>query len=104
MAKFNKGDSIIEVLSNRKGNVVSVGAPSRGRQCYEVLFVGSDAPDIVLENYLVADFDISDPYERVQNGSFSTFHDFARINTSYKLENSAYVTFWVPKCGLSDYK
>ena len=89
MAKFNKGDSIIEVLSNRKGNVVSVGAPSRGRQCYEVLFVGSDAPDIVLENYLVADFDISDPYERVQNGSFSTFHDFARINTSYKLENSS---------------
>lgn len=89
MAKFNKGDSIIEVLSNRKGNVVSVGAPSRGRQCYEVLFAGSDAPDIVLENYLVADFDISDPYERVQNGSFSTFHDFARINTSYKLENSS---------------
>jgi len=89
MAKYQIGDSVLEVNSNRHGKIVSVGAPSRGRQSYEVLFVNADATEPVLELFLQKDFDISDPFERCLSHKFGSFIDFARINTSYKIENSS---------------
>ena len=89
MAKFNINDSVREVNSNRNGRVISVGAPSRGRQIYEVLFADTSSTEFVLESSLQQDFDISDPFERCIRHMFGSYDDFARINISYKIENSS---------------
>ncbi len=89
MAKYNIGDSVIEVNSNRNGRVISVGEPSRGRQIYEVLFINTSSTEFILEAFLQKDFDISDPFERCVHHMFGSYIDFARVNISYKIENSS---------------
>lgn len=89
MARYNIGDSVIDVNSNRHGKIIAVGAPSRGRQSYEVMFEKAETSEPMLEFFLQKDFDISDPFERCLNHKFGSYIDFARINTSYKIENSS---------------
>lgn len=89
MPKFSVGNTVIEVVSNRRGQIVSVGLPSRGRQTYDVRFDNSPNAETILESFLVEYFDISNPFERCKRHKFGSFVDFARINTSYKIENSS---------------
>lgn len=89
MSRFVIGSMVRDVSSNRRGQIVSVGQPSRGRQTYAVKFDNSTNAETCLETYLVEDFDISDPFERCKKHKFGSYVDFARINTSYKIENSS---------------
>ena len=89
MPKFSIGDIVREVVSNKRGQIVSVGQPSRGRQTYDIRFDGSANAETILESFLLEDFDISNPFDRIKKHKFGSYDDFARINTSYKIENSS---------------
>lgn len=89
MPRFAIGSMVRDISSNRRGQIVSIGQPSRGRQTYAVRFDNSTNAETCLEAFLVEDFDISDPFERCKKHKFGSYVDFARINTSYKIENSS---------------
>ena len=89
MPKYTIGDMVREVVSNRRGQIVSVGQPSRGRQTYDVRFDSSTNAETILESFLVEDFDITNPFDRCKKHKYGSYVDFARINTSYKIENSS---------------
>lgn len=87
MAKFKVGESVIHVNSKEKGIIQEVHPPARGRQLYKVSISGNSTN--CLESNLIPDTDLSDPFERVRRGMFGSFLDFARINTSFKIQNTS---------------
>lgn len=84
---FNIGDKVIYVPSQEKGVVVRVHPPARGRQLYDVAINGSIGQ--FSSGNLIADFELTDPFERVGQGLFGVRSDFSQINTSHKIENTS---------------
>ena len=85
MAKFDIGDKVIKIDNGAHGTVISV-TPGRGRVLYTVVF--ATATSRVLETDLRADFDVYDPFERCKCGIFSSYSDFSKQNTTFKIKNS----------------
>ena len=104
MTKYKIGDLVLEAISNRRGQIVSVGQPSRGRQTYDVRFENSANAETILESFLVENFDISNPFDRCKKHKFGSYVDFARINTSYKIENSSNSTIASLKASKTQFK
>ena len=86
MAQFNVGDKVIREDTGKKGIILEVYKASRGRQIYMVSW--GEFSSEALETDLIADCDISNPYERCSNGMFGTFYEFAQKNTSFKIRSS----------------
>lgn len=86
MNKFNIGDRVIERSSSRKGSIIEIKPPARGRQLYTVIFPEGAAT--VLEQNIEMDFNIEDPYERCKKGIFENCDKFRLVNTTYKINNS----------------
>ena len=86
MAKFKVGDRVLREDSGKKGIIVEVPIENRGRQLYVVNW--GEITNEALETDLIADCDISNPYERCANGLFGTFSEFAQKNTSFKIRSS----------------
>ena len=84
---FIIGDKVIYVTSQEKGVVVKVHTPARGRQLYDVVINGSIGQ--FSSSNLIADFELTDPFERVAQGLFGVRSDFSQINTSHKIENTS---------------
>lgn len=89
MAEFKIGDKVTDINSGRKGRIIEVGQPRRGRQMYTVNFVGSLSDEQMNEVYLMRDYNISDAFERCKNHIYRSYNDFARINTMFKIENTS---------------
>ena len=87
MALFEIGNKIIENGSERRGVVVGVNPPRRGRQIYKIAFEDGDTND-VLEVDIHADFDEKDPFERCKSGIFCSYSDYSKKNTTFKIRNS----------------
>lgn len=87
MAKFNIGDRVTHVNSHEKGIVIDVLAGGRGRQFYRIRY-GNDEKD-TLENNLIPDTNITDPFECCKQGLFGSYLDFSRINTTFKINNTS---------------
>lgn len=85
-ARFKKGQKVVVGDNNRKGYVISDPVETRAGVSYIVVINGQE--EDVPEEFLRADFDISNPFDRLQNGLYGNFHEFLRINTSYKIRNS----------------
>ncbi len=84
---FVIGDKVIYVPSQEKGIVVKVHPPARGRQLYDVVINGAIGQ--FSSSNLIADFELTDPFERVAQGLFGVRSDFSQINTSHKIENTS---------------
>lgn len=87
MPEFHVGDKVIEITSHKKGFIIEVLPPRRGRQLYQVMFEMSVLSETISETSLKFDFDISNPIERCKQGIFGDYSDFARKNTSVKIKN-----------------
>lgn len=87
MAKFNIGDRVINVNSREKGVVIDILIGGRGRQLYRIRY-GNDEKD-TLENNLIQDTNITDPFECCKQGLFGSYLDFSRINTTLKINNTS---------------
>lgn len=86
MAKYNVGDRVVKTDSESKGVVVEVMPARRGRQLYKVSWDYGETDEF--EVNLIPDCDITDPYERCMSGIFSSYSDFSKINTTFKIRNS----------------
>lgn len=86
MGIFNLGDKVIREDSGKKGVIVEVYPARRGRRLYMVNW--GEYANEALETELIADCDISNPYERCANGMFGTFSEFSQKNTSFKIRSS----------------
>lgn len=85
-AKFKKGQKVVVDDNNRKGYVISDPIETRAGISYIVVINGQE--EDVPEEFLRTDFDISNPFDRCLNGLYGNFHEFLRINTSFKIGNS----------------
>lgn len=85
MAHFNIGDEVIKIDNNAHGTILRI-MQGRGRVIYTVMFESGKTN--VLEADLRANFDISDPFERCKSGIFGSYSDFAKKNTTFKIQNS----------------
>ena len=83
---FNIGDKVIREDTGKKGVIVEVYPARRGRQLYMVNW--GEYTNEALETELIADCDISNPYERCAKGMFGTFSEFSQKNTSFKIRSS----------------
>ena len=84
MTKFNKGDIVINVNTNEKGSVVEVLPKYRGKQFYDVM-VNSQILQCS-ESNLIADINLSDPFEKLKRGIFSTYETFLQTTTTFKIQ------------------
>lgn len=87
MARFRIGERVINVNSHEKGIVIEVLAGGRGRQLYRVRYLKEDKD--TLENNLISDTNITDPFECCKRGLFGSYLDFSRINTTFKINNTS---------------
>lgn len=85
MAQFNIGDEVIKIDNNAHGTILRI-MQGRGRVIYTVMFESGKTN--VLEADLRANFNISDPFERCKSGIFGSYSDFAKKNTTFKIQNS----------------
>lgn len=88
MSKFNKGDRVLMIDSAKKGYIVDVLQERRGRQLYRVRWDGCESEDDVFEHNISIDSDISDPFKRFLAGIFDPYSEYARRNTTFKIQNS----------------
>lgn len=86
MAKFNIGDSVLQVATNERGRIIGVYPPRRGRQVYKVKWSSSENDELEVD--LALDCDVSDPFERCKSGLWSSYADFMKVNTTFKISNS----------------
>lgn len=86
MGKFAKGDKVIKRETGKKGIIIDVIPPRRGRQMYTVSWGDSQADEF--EVNLIIDCNIADPFQRAARGIFSSYADFSMINTTFKIQNS----------------
>ncbi|NCB84838.1 MAG: hypothetical protein EOM44_10165 [Bacteroidia bacterium] len=102
MAKFNIADKVLNVNTNEKGVILSVHSPVRGRQLYRVKY--GDGEKDSLESNLIVDTDLTDPFECCKQGLFGTYHDFSRINTTFKIQNTSNNTISTLKASKTIFK
>lgn len=86
MALFQPGTSVLRHDSSTRGVIVEVAPARRGRQIYRVNW-GNKVTD-ELEEDLVLDYDVSDPFERCANGIFGTYSEYSKKNTTFKIKSS----------------
>ncbi|MBQ0020226.1 MAG: DEAD/DEAH box helicase family protein [Bacteroidales bacterium] len=86
MAKYNKGDKVINASSREKGIIVDVYPPRRGRQMYSVQY--SDRINDELSGVLLPDVDMSDPFERIRQNYFNYYTEYLKENTAFKIRSS----------------
>lgn len=86
MALFEKGDKVISI-NEGPGIIIEVLPRGRRMQTYIVEFVNGIS-ETVCEDELEENCDISDPFERCSRGLFSTFLDFSKVNTTFKINNT----------------
>ena len=86
MAQFSKGATVLRYDSSAKGVIMEVHPPRRGRQIYSVNWNGVIRDE--LEEDLILDYDISDPFERCSNGFFGTYSEYSKKNTAFKIQSS----------------
>ena len=86
MANFQLGATVLKYDSSERGTIVEVAPARRGRQIYRVNW-GSKVTD-ELEEDLVLDYDVSDPFERCSNAIFGTYSEYSKKNTSFKIKSS----------------
>lgn len=86
MAKYQLGTSVLRHDSPNRGVIVVVAPARRGRQIYSVNW-GNKITD-ELEEDLVLDYDVSDPFERCANGIFGTYSEYSKKNTTFKIKSS----------------
>lgn len=86
MAKFQLGATVLKYDSTDRGTIVEVAPARRGRQIYRVNW-GSKVTD-ELEEDLVLDYDVSDPFERCSNAIFGTYSEYSKKNTTFKIKSS----------------
>jgi len=84
--RFKIGQKVVIEDDNRRGYVIKDPVETRAGVSYTVVVDGKE--EEVPEEFLRVDFDISNPFERCQNGIFGNFQEFLRINTSFKIGNS----------------
>jgi SNF2 family DNA or RNA helicase len=84
---FSIGDKVIYVVSGEKGIITCVHPAMRGRQLYDVVINGVIGQ--FSGNNLIADFELTDPFERVKKGLYGVRSDFSQINTSHKIDNTS---------------
>ena len=87
MVQFQIGSKVIETNSGKHGTVVGVDPYRRGRQTYKVAFEKGEV-ETKLEADLHADFDLSDPFERCKSGTFGSYSEYSKKNTTFKISNS----------------
>lgn len=102
MAKYNTADKVLNVNTNEKGVILSVHSPVRGRQLYRVKY--GDGEKDSLESNLIVDTDLTDPFECCKQGLFGTYHDFSRINTTFKIQNTSNNTISTLKASKTIFK
>ena len=85
-AMFKKGQKVVIDDDNRKGYVISDPIETRAGVSYIVVIDGHE--EDVPEEFMRADFDISNPFDRCVNGLYGNFHEFLCVNTSFKISNS----------------
>ena len=76
MAKFQLGATVLKYDSTDRGTIVEVASARRGRQIYRVNW-GSKVTD-ELEEDLVLDYDVSDPFERCSNAILGRIQSIPR--------------------------
>lgn len=86
MAKFQLGTSVLRHDSSQRGTIIDVAPARRGRQIYRVSWDGKITDE--LEEDLVPDYNVSDPFERCSNGIFGTYSEYSKKNTSFKIKSS----------------
>ena len=86
MAKFQLGASVLRHDSSQRGVIIDVAPARRGRQIYRVNWDGKITDE--LEEDLVQDYNVSDPFERCSNGIFGTYSEYSKKNTSFKIQSS----------------
>lgn len=86
MAKFQLGATVLKYDSTDRGTIVEVASARRGRQIYRVNW-GSKVTD-ELEEDLVLDYDVSDPFERCSNAIFGTYSEYSKKNTTFRIKSS----------------
>ncbi|MBR5431988.1 MAG: DEAD/DEAH box helicase family protein, partial [Bacteroidales bacterium] len=86
MAKFQLGASVLRHDSSQRGVIIDVAPARRGRQIYRVNWDGKITDE--LEEDLVQDYNVSDPFERCSNGIFGTYSEYSKKNTSFKIKSS----------------
>ena len=86
MTKFQLGASVLRHDSSQRGVIIDVAPARRGRQIYRVNWDGKITDE--LEEDLVLDYNVSDPFERCSNGIFGTYSEYSKKNTSFKIKSS----------------
>lgn len=103
MAKFEKGDSVIFVENNEVGIVVDV-LSNRGKTYYEVRWIKAGDVTYELESRLEPERKLDSPFDRLAAGVYSSFFDFSRLNTQYKIENTSVNTISTLKASRTIFK
>ena len=86
MAKFEKGEKVRHSRYNQKGVIMDVLPQIRGRQIYNVYVDGEEQKWSELD--IRADTNITDPYEKIKLGMFSSLDNFMLNNIIFKLQNN----------------
>lgn len=86
MAKFNKGDKVINSATNEKGFIIEVYPPRRGRQLYKVKY--DDRENDEISTILLPDVDLTDPFERCRQNYYDHYSEYLKGNTSFKIKSS----------------
>lgn len=87
MSEFVINDTVIHATNGNHGRIIRVMPPCRGRQLYSVQWDDGRVND-EMEADLRKDIDISNPFERIEEGLFDSYNDFAKRNTTFKIQNS----------------
>lgn len=86
MSKFSKGDKVINTNTGEKGFIIEVYPPRRGRQLYKVKY--DDRENDESSTILVADVDLTDPFERCRQNYYDHYSEYLKGNTSFKIQSS----------------
>ena len=86
MARFEVGSRVMRVDTQKKGVISFVSDNIRGRQFYIVNWGDRETDEMEMD--LVEDCDISNVFERCKRGLFGSYAEFARKNTSSKIQSS----------------
>ena len=86
MSKFNKGDKVINTRTNEKGFIIEVFPPRRGRQLYKVKY--DDRENDESSTILIADVDLTDPFERCRQNYYDHYTEYLKGNTAFKIQSS----------------
>lgn len=86
MSKFSKGDKVINSNTGEKGFIIEVYPPRRGRQLYKVKY--DDRENDESSTILVADVDLTDPFERCRQNYYDHYSEYLKGNTSFKIQSS----------------